>query len=805
MRPLGRVRPALIAAIVIALCGSGRSALPAPVDSIPFVGGAGGAYFLAEPGVLEIEFIKRDRNRRDAPSELRAVLFGPDREVLAEAKIPDDGRPKGSGMGPAQTARLSARAERKGIYGLMVTISGDRYGEAVVWGFRANCPRYVIETARGHKDERHQEPIVVFSPDRAASVCFLPRPGGLGLEVEHKGVGGTVELLDASGNNLGAFPIQSGRAQGQVAATIPRGTGPWRLILPAGETTLHVDGLTRWEKDDPFPDMACWTPEPSSWFALLENHGLLAPHRRIIHHPADARGQVVLRAYNGATRQRSINLTVEFPAAEWPASLATNRVALAPKKSTEVTLSFTAPTKGESRTCHIRATPGDDPSLSTYATVTVRTDEPPSARPLDLPIVLRPFEHENEQFGYVPDYPREGEIYFDAKNRPFTLEGGKLATPRPDGWTRLPIAARTDPSDPSSPLQAFSPIGSKIAFDRANRLYLLGASGSRRALLRSGDAGATFVACDLPKAHAGSASFDIGQFSGHNIPDGPPPIARYTLTASDPKLFWRRLHDVELLLPTTGGDRLAFAKPILISTQGIGLAMHSGIPATLVSRGDRTHICWGEATDPAAKAPGVPAFVTTFDHKTNRLGPPALIGYGAPANDIHNTPSLTIDGKGTLHALGGTHGKPFPYAASLKPNDAGGGWTPPAATGEDLSQTYIGMVCGPDGTLHSAFRLWQRNKEPFPLSSYATLAYQRKRPGQPWEAPKILIVPPISEYSVFYHRLTIDRKGRLFLSYDYWSTFWFYRNDHPGRRRSLLMSPDGGDTWKLALTRDLVD
>jgi len=41
------------------------------------------------------------------------------------------------------------------------------------------------------------------------------------------------------------------------------------------------------------------------------------------------------------------------------------------------------------------------------------------------------------------------------------------------------------------------------------------------------------------------------------------------------------------------------------------------------------------------------------------------------------------------------------------------------------------------------------------------------------------------------------------LSYDYWSTFWFYRTDHRGTRRALMMSADGADTWKLAETRDL--
>ena len=61
---------------------------------------------------------------------------------------------------------------------------------------------------------------------------------------------------------------------------------------------------------------------------------------------------------------------------------------------------------------------------------------------------------------------------------------------------------------------------------------------------------------------------------------------------------------------------------------------------------------------------------------------------------------------------------------------------------------------------------------------------------------------PFSEYSIFYHRPTIDRAGRLFLSYDYWSTYWFYRTDHWGTRRAL-MSSDNGDTWKLAQTQDL--
>ena len=121
-----------------------------------------------------------------------------------------------------------------------------------------------------------------------------------------------------------------------------------------------------------------------------------------------------------------------------------------------------------------------------------------------------------------------------------------------------------------------------------------------------------------------------------------------------------------------------------------------------------------------------------------------------------------------------------------------------------VRQTYVGLVCDPEDTLHLAYRLWWEGVKPFPASSYATLSHQRKPSGGPWEEPRTLIVPPFSEYSIYYHRLTIDRRGRLFLSYNYWSTYWFYRSDHRGDRRALLVSEDRGENWKLAETSDLV-
>ncbi len=411
-----------------------------------------------------------------------------------------------------------------------------------------------------------------------------------------------------------------------------------------------------------------------------------------------------------------------------------------------------------------------------------------------MPITLKPYSHENEQFGYLSSYPVANQVYFDLKNRPFVRTPRGIAT-RIDGtWTTRDFASAVRSRVPSFEGNAFGVISTKAAFDQDNGVYVIASCGRKAVLLHSRDNGRTFTGYPIPGRRG---VYDIEQFSGHNVPEGPPPFVRFTRTAQDPRLIWRRLNDLELFVPKKVDGRIELGTPIVISKKSIGLSAHSGIPSSVVSHGTKVHVAWGEATDPKKRVPGVPTYVTTYDRRTGKLGEPVLVGHGPPPNDVHNTPSITMDSRGYLHLLVGTHGRPFQYAKSLQPNDAHGGWTAAASAGEALRQTYIGLVCGRDDAIHVVYRLW-RTGEPYPHSLHATLAYQRKQAGQPWEPPRILIVSPFSEYSVFYHRLTIDRTGRLFLSYDYWSTYWFYRLDHNGSRRALLMSPDSGETWHLA-------
>lgn len=792
------VRPIWFFAFLLTAITNSQAAEPAF-----HIGGTGGAYFLAEPGELVIELEKQDLNRSGRTADLRAVLVGPDRQVLQDVTIPDDGQAKGKGPGPIQKARLTANVTRKGVYGLNITVSYDRYGTETAWGFRTNCSHYLIETARGHRDARREEPIVLIDPGQPRDVCFLPRRGKFAIEVTRMPKGSALPTLyDDRGEVVATFAVSDGTASAEIAADSRRGAAPWRLHVPSGQAQVQIDGATRWDNGDSYPNLPLWTPDSASWFPLHEYRWLVTPYRRTVYNQAGSEQTMEFRVHNNADEKRTIQLKLEFPDQPWKARLATEEVTLGGKKAEQVAIHYTVP--NESQKVHLRATPAETPELSTYATLTVAPGAAPISEPLKLPLTITPYEHENEQFGYLPDYPVDDEVYFDYENRPYVNKGSALATLRNGVWRETPLRD-VQSDDPDLAGKSFGATSTKIGFDRDGGVYLIGRTGRKAALLHLADGATKFSAYAIPGREGSSRAIDLEVFSGHNGSDGPPPVVRFTKTAADPKRIWRRINDLELFVPEKKGDSIEMGEPILLSKMCIGLSTHSGAPSAVVSRGSKVHVVWAEATDPEVKVPGVPTYVVTYDRDTKTLGEPALIGYGPPANDIHNTPSITMDSRGYLHALAGTHGSPFQYAKSLKPNDAGAGWTEAVPTITDWRQTYIGLVCDADDTLHLVSRVWRYGEEPHRASYCATLTHQQKKPDGPWEAPQWLVVPPFSEYSVFYHRLTVDRLGRLFLSYDCWSTYWFYRTDHVGDRRALMMSADGGKQWKLVEAKDFAD
>ncbi len=758
------------------------------------LGGVGGLYLLATPGELVVEIAKQDKNSRDIQTHLRAVLFGPGREVIQEAYIPDDGQAAGSGPGPVQRIHLETAVEAAGVYGVNITVTGDRYGDHAFWRFTTNCPHYLVETSRGHRDAPHEEPIVINNPEREGDVCFLPRETAFAIELSALPADtAPLTLYDSKEALLAAIAVSGDGAARHDVAAAARENVPWRLHFPKYKAVVHIDGVTRWDSSG--ANLSLWTPEASSWFPFHQNRWLLTPYHRTVYARPGQSQFLTFRLHNNAAEQRTIALALEHEALAAGvfgfSDASDTSVTLGPGDARDVRLSCHMP-EGESvRTCRLRATPQDGSGFTTYSSVTLRPGVAPATEPLTIPIKLEPYRHENAQFGYLPEYPTENEVYFDTGNRPYVVTGGTLWSGRDGEWKALPLKAADG--------TAIAARISKVAFDTAGGAYFIGETQGQPVYVRLPAGNSAFEAYPIP----GNGSFDIEQFSGHNTPAGPPPFIRTVRTAKDPTLMWRSLNDIELFVPRVENGALAVGGPVPISKKCIGFSAHSGIPSTIVSRGSKVHVVWGEATDPGEETPGVPTYAATYDRETGVLQEPVLIGYGPPANDVHNSPCITMDSQGFLHVLVGTHGATFKYARSLKANDASGGWTEAEDVGAGLRQTYVGLVCDEEDTLHLVFRLWRTDRDYFPADSYATLAHMSKRAGEAWSEPRVLVAPPFSEYSVFYHRLTIDRQGALFLSYDYWSTFWFYRTDYRGDRRALLTSSDGV-TWKLAGNEDLI-
>ena len=785
-------------------------------------GGTGGVHILAEPGELTIDVAAR--NLKDVERELRAILVGPDRQVISEKRI-STGQ-NGDSDPELQRARFQTKVERKGVYSLNITVSGGRMETGIVWGFQTNSERFLVESARGHRDADHEEPVILRNQDVSTDIWFQPRDGAFSIEITD--LPESVEqltLYDKQGDVIKNFDVAGGVARGTVSETKDPVKQPWRISFPSAYATLHIDGVTRWSDDDSFQHLSYWSTDGDSWFPYQEYRWLLTPPKHHIH--GEESGAFTFEVYNNAKETRTVQLTSEFPTAVFDIDLVPDRVTLGSKESAEVTANYSISDEGESRTVHILAEPIEDPDFSTYATLVVHSEVPVAEEPITTPLILEPYRHENAQFGYNPDYPTDWELYFDLENQSFVRVDGGLMTNENGQWEMRSFSSdRITYRDRGFADASFELTRSdtKIAFDKDNEMYLVatasgdispgdntsssaktGEDSRRLALLHSADQGQHLTAYDLGV----DGNFDIENFTGHNIPDDPPPILRSVLTYTDEERIWRRIHKLELIVVEKKEEGLVVNEPVLISDMSLGVGTHSGHASAIVSRGDRVHVIWGEATDPGEDVPGVPTYVNTYNRSTGQLeGDPVLIGYGPPANNVHNRPSITIDSKGYLHALIGTHGQPFLYTRSLASNDAHSGWTEPEMLSEEeeMRQTYIGLVCGPDDTLHLVYRLWRYSEQPHPAAHHAALAYQKKSPDSAWTEPRLLVLPPFSEYSIFYHRLGIDRRGRLMLSYDYWSTWWFYRNEYredSGHFRKTMMSPDNGSSWQFLYNKDL--
>ncbi len=784
--------------------------LAGPVSGVEFPGSLRNAKtFHLVPGSasLTVTISKRDINHYDGADPLHAWLLDPERNTLARVIIPDDGE---AGTGPAateyQTETIGVPAGLIGAYRLMLSGTGGD----MVYGLQTNAALIMAEGEMLFSD-----------PNHAGSVIFLP-PGGdfeIRFSALHAGGIQQVPLHDAAGALVHTFDLTE--AVVVVSLNVPAGaydrSGPWRFDIGKLDVRIEIDDVTH------------WTMFEDSFFSAWKMRLMVFPYLYTRYLLPGQRAEYVYTLCNQTGADDSFTLGLDcHPDLSCSLIEPISPVSLAAGGRTEIRLEVEPHPNavGEEAIAHLVATSTAENVVSQSAGVRVVVESSPVPDSVALPIVLTPYRHENYQFGYAPDYV-ENEVYFDLDNRSLIRQrtaerhwSNGVMFIDGDQWTERLFVPALDAyyGDYLNTCYGAGFLGAKIAFDGEGGAYtLVWATRSdnprQNTLLYTPDNGLNWEVHSFE-----GRQFDIETFTGHNALPHPPPVLGYLKTADHPA-DWCSYFDLLLYLPERSGDTVQLGQPVLVTDNCLGGCQHSGGPASLVTRGGKTHMVWGEITDEGD--PGVPTYVNTYDHANEQLGQQVFLAYAPPANDVHNVPAITMDSAGYLHVVTGAHGDNFYYLRSLQPNDAHSGWTEPEVVLDagyvdettDLDgrgrQTYVSLACDPEDTLHIAFRQWRKNDvdEHFPGQGYAALSIQSKPREGAWSPARPVVIPPVPGYSIYYHKLTIDRVGNLYLSYSYWTSETNYQGDYPDHyhNRTVLMSADRGQTWKLAQTSDFID
>jgi len=765
----------------------------------PVIRGAHAVWLRVEAGPLQLKLYKHDLNIYEGEDTLHAELYDPQRRVVATLDLPDDGLPKGQHAEGLQSAEARVADAVPGVYRLQVSGSGD-----CVFGLETNAPGAVV-----------QGEILLNDGAIGGKLLFAPPADAFTVKAQalHEPGRQQMPLRDDKRQVLKTFDMSKQGVDDTLEVPAGARAGLWQLDL------AHMD--VKIVPDKPF----LWTLDPSAWFDAAATRWMLVPYRqaRILQPTEAATVSLDLRNSTATEGQFTITATAP-PAVQVQVGEPPLPVTLKPgeRRTVVLTLSLSrqAP-EGAKLPVTVTAGKADDPAVVTSVGVEVRVEPSPVARKLDLPIALRPYEHESWQFGYAPDF-EPNEVYFDLRNSPIMRErtaNKYLSTGvqvwEGDRWVQRSFMDAIKAAYPTyrGMYGAAGFLGAKVAFDGDNWAYTMLRinieGGNRILLLVTPDAGRSWQIHEVP-----GAAFDIEQFTGHNALKQPPPILSYVFTKPHPATF-AAYHDLFLYLPKKVDGKVVLGEPIKVAENCVGSCQHSGGPASTATRDGRTHIVWGEiAPDDAA---GVPTYVATYDQATGKVSEKVLLGYAPPVNDVHNVPAIAQDSQGFIHVILGSHGEPFQYVRSLKPNDASAfteaetvlsaGYVDDKTDADGSGrQTYCSLVCGPDDSLYIAYRQWRRNVDKFhPDQIYAALSVQRKPKDRPWGPAQPIVVPPVPGYSIYYHKLTIDRRGGLYLSYNHWTNHT-YQQDWPDlyHNRAMTTSTDEGRTWKLVTTADFL-
>lgn len=457
------------------------------------------------------------------------------------------------------------------------------------------------------------------------------------------------------------------------------------------------------------------------------------------------------------------------------------------------------------------------------------------AETLTLPVLIDTKVSLLSQFGYAPTYQRNA-VAFDMDNRPIirsrtasqndTLYAAFLE----DSVWRLSVfddALRAAYPTFAGYMGAGGYASDRVVVDSAGRAYTiltirLEEGEFRNVLLYSADRGASWGVVELPfgaeqpyrdDANRGNIACEMP--TGQHTITGPPFIAAWREIGDWPGGF-ASLNRLYVLQPRWEAGRVVVPEPVLVTSRFLGMIQSVGDTSFATTVGEKTYFTWTQVRD--TRTLGTPTYVGVYDHSSGKVVKRVRAVFGHPVNDSHCTPALAIDSRGFLHLIAGAHGRPFRYTRSVRPLDIrawtrevkvldSGYWTPETDRDGVGKQTYASLVCGPDDTLHLVFRQMRRFRGGlFALRGYSALCYQKKPAGGSWSKVRMLAYPaPGSGYTNYYQKLTADRDGRLYLSFNVYhhsDTAALYRVLRRFRYRMVWSSSDGR-AWQFATTESM--
>jgi hypothetical protein len=440
------------------------------------------------------------------------------------------------------------------------------------------------------------------------------------------------------------------------------------------------------------------------------------------------------------------------------------------------------------------------------------------------------------QFGYRPDY-RQHVVTFAPGNVPTIRSRGAseddtgfVQRLEAGAWVRHDLldALRDAYPDFAGTVHGGGYGTDRVDWDVDGRAYTVltirldDDGGFRNVLMASADDLQTWQVIELPFGDDTPQSdpHDWGnvtaEHQGAQPLEGPPLVAVWKQLGPWHGQ-WSSLNRLQVIKPYWSGGTLLLHSPVTVSDVALTLLQCSGGASFAVTHGAISYFVY--ATTVARGTGSTPTCVAAYDESNNSVGASKVIAKSRPANDLHCTPGIVADAAGTLHVATGAHGWPFRYTRSTTPWSIAS-WTRAInvmtsgyksrktdADGEGR-QTYLSMVAAPDGSIHIVCRQVRRGVDAhFGGAPYDALAHTALAPGaKAFSTPDLVVVPPLTGYSQYYQKLTVDQLGRLFVSCSYFSrrdppaTRYFRRYHH----RMVLISEDGGATWRFATTADFV-